>query len=181
MTGLGLKGMAGDPSVYQSFSQKNNAYLHGHACYLLAGTTITYLSMFWGGAGSGVTHCRYGIYNSSYAKVAESADTPGIAAQGWRELALSSPYVVPSNGVYYLTELIVASTMPDILGNFSDLRSGAGSGSGSQTGRGGMPGGAYLWWFDPNVAGGGTGYTSGAMPSTAVPQASSSDHCMLAR
>jgi hypothetical protein len=68
-------------------------------------------------AGAGMTHGAYAIYDSNLNLVAQTADTPAAfqVSNQWVELPLTSPYTVPSTGLYYFVDLLASgTTMPTI-------------------------------------------------------------------
>jgi hypothetical protein len=61
-----------------------------------------------------MTHGMYAIYNKNVNLVAQTADTPAAfaVANQWVELPLTTPYTVPSDGIYYFVDLLAATTIP---------------------------------------------------------------------
>jgi hypothetical protein len=90
-------------------------YTKGCGVWLNAGTVITGLTVNVLTAGSGLTYAALGIYNADYALVASTAsNTAPFETTGWAQLNLTSPYVVPTTGLYYLADLYVSGTGPTI-------------------------------------------------------------------
>lgn len=82
------------------------------AVYLRAGQKINNLSFFATVAASGMTHGLFGIYNSSLALVATSAD---FLTEGWlvntiKTKPLTATYTVPTTGLYYFAVMTANST-----------------------------------------------------------------------
>lgn len=86
----------------------------GSAVWLLAGTVITYLAVPVTVAGSGMTDAQLGIVDANMNLVASTPSTPAAfnGTTGWIELALSAPYTVPADGVYYLVASYAGTTKP---------------------------------------------------------------------
>jgi hypothetical protein len=86
-------------------------------------------------AGAGMTHGMYAIYDADMNLVAETADTPTAfeVSNAWATLPLTTPYTVPSTGLYYLVDLLAGTTMPTI----------ANVGSSTATARTQLPNGVF--------------------------------------
>jgi hypothetical protein len=92
------------------------------AVYLEAGTVISQLAVpiISGSTGSGLTHFQMGIYNSTLALVASTADSPGSIISRWTTVSLTSPYTIPAAGLYYLAYAIAGAGLPTtVAGNTS--------------------------------------------------------------
>lgn len=86
---------------------------------LYKGTTVTNLSFWSGATGAGTpTTQRFGLYSSALAKLAESADDTSTAwaANTKKTLAMTTPYAVPTTGIYYVAILVAAATVPTLVG-----------------------------------------------------------------
>lgn len=98
---------------------------------LLAGDKITNIIFFAWAAISTITTLKVGVFDSSGALLASSANsTTNVAANTLASYPLSTPFTVPSDGLYYLG-LVVVATTPGQLG-----MSGGGNGKESVIGTG---------------------------------------------
>lgn len=80
---------------------------------LYKGQTITNLLFITGTTAAGTpTHSWMTLHDSSRVKVAETADmlTAAIAASTLHTYSLTSPYVVPTTGLYYVGICVIATT-----------------------------------------------------------------------
>jgi len=83
------------------------------AIYLKAGITVTSISISSATtAANGPTHWIMGLYSGARALLATSADQTSTAwgANTMKTLAMGTPYVVPSSGIYYIGFFMTAST-----------------------------------------------------------------------
>ncbi len=93
--------------------------LNMQAIYLKAGQLVSSISLFSGStAASAPTHYRFGLFDSARNKLAESADQTSTAwaASTIKTLAMTTPYRVPTSGVYYIGYYMVATTVPTLKG-----------------------------------------------------------------
>lgn len=123
---------------------------------LHAGQVVTNLSIGINAGGASNTFTKFGLYDSSLALVASSADDPDhLETSGVRTLAMSTPYTVPTTGSYYAAVLCVSASMPTVFrGSLSVLSNAVGSGLrpwAHQTGQSDLPATAVF-----AAAGGGT-------------------------
>lgn len=83
---------------------------------LYAGEKISSLTVYVALAGTGLTLSKVGLYSSSGAQLAVSADQ-GASWQtvGAKTIALTAPYTVKTNGVYYLAALATGTTIPSLI------------------------------------------------------------------
>lgn len=89
------------------------------AIYLTAGTVvanITFVSSTT--AADTPTHQLFGLYSSALVKLGSSADatTAAWAASSEKTLALTTPYTVTADGVFYLACAVVATATPTLCG-----------------------------------------------------------------
>lgn len=149
----GLKAWTIDPTLATLAGTQANVHLG--SVYLEAGTVISKLSVPVTVAGATVTHAQLGIYDANLNLVASSGDTAGdrtaFQATGWVEVSLTTPYIVPKDGLYYLASAFAATTLPTVL-NFSQNQAVIG---------GALPGG---------VRRGIHAQAQGTLPATAVSQ-----------
>lgn len=84
---------------------------------LRAGDVVTNVLSLVTTAGSSLTLVKFGLYSSAAALLASTADVKAdFAGTGEKTAALSSPYTVTANGVYYLAVLGVGTTPPTLAG-----------------------------------------------------------------
>jgi hypothetical protein len=90
----------------------------GAAVWLVAGQVITYLSVPVTVAGASMTDAQLGIVDSGMNLVASTPTSPTAfnGTTGWVELALSTPFVVPATGLYYLVSSFAGVTKPTLSG-----------------------------------------------------------------
>jgi hypothetical protein len=104
-----------------------NGTIHFGAVGLLAGDVVTAVSVYVqtlasGFSGTGVT---LGLYTKSGALCASSADAQAaFGSTGMKTTAMTTPYTVPSDDLYYAAILSVASTPPVLLRGSSGISGG---------------------------------------------------------
>jgi hypothetical protein len=89
------------------------------AIWLPAGVTITNISFHSATTAAGTpTHYVFALYDAARALLATTADqlTAAWAANTIKTLAVGTPYLVPTTGLYYLMLSVVATTVPTIKG-----------------------------------------------------------------
>jgi hypothetical protein len=91
------------------------------AVVLEAGDTISNISFMSGGTAAGTpTNWWFALFDDSAtpALLAQTADqlTAAWAAHTVKTLALSSPVLVPRQGVYYAAAMVKATTVPSLIG-----------------------------------------------------------------
>ena len=89
------------------------------AVWLTAGTTVTNISFCSATTGAGTpTHYVFALYDINRNLLASSADQTSTAwaANTLKTLAMGTPYLVPTTGLYYLMLSVVATTVPTIKG-----------------------------------------------------------------
>ena len=141
--------------------------IHGSSVRLTAGQVVTSLSELVVTAGAGVTIGRYAIYDKNLSLVASTANSPAsfeVTGQ-WVELPLTTPYTVPTTGLYYFVDLIAATTTTPVVGLI-------GFNTGTEA-RGTLPGGALR-----NLA---AGPALTSFPATLTPNPTSITRAILAR
>jgi hypothetical protein len=90
-----------------------------HAIYLSAGTLVSNISFHSATTGAGTpTHYVFALYDLSRNLLASSADqlTAAWAANTLKTLAMGTPYLVPTTGLYYVAISMVATTVPTLKG-----------------------------------------------------------------
>jgi hypothetical protein len=111
---LGLVAWTFHPSLATFAGTQANTHLG--SVWLKKDTVVTYLAVPVTIAGSGGTVGQLGIYDKNLNLVASTANSPAaFASTGWRELALTAPYVVPADGLYYLASGFYGGTLPTVL------------------------------------------------------------------
>lgn len=86
---------------------------------LSAGQVVTNLTAYLGGTTfAGVTNQWFGLWTSSRSLLGVTADAGSASwvANLGKTLALTTPYTVPTSGMYYMGICIVATTMPTMMG-----------------------------------------------------------------
>jgi hypothetical protein len=78
---------------------------------LLAGDRITNVLVNVSAAIQTITTLKVGVYDAARILLASSANATTNLATGVSSFGLSTPYVVPADGLYYLGIIIVATTM----------------------------------------------------------------------
>lgn len=89
------------------------------AIYLTAGQLISNISMISGATAAGTpTNYFFALYSGSRALLAQSANqtTNAWAAQNVKTLAMTTPYRVPTSGLYYIGVMVAATTVPTLHG-----------------------------------------------------------------
>lgn len=83
---------------------------------LLAGDTVTNLSLFVQAAGAGVTLSKVGLYSSTGTLLASSADQgTNWQSTGLKTIALQAAYTVQTSGIYYAACVSkTGTTMPTL-------------------------------------------------------------------
>jgi len=113
----GLVAWTNDPALMLQDGKDGSGSIHGGSVLLAQGQVITKLAELVATAGVGMTHGMFALYDQNLNLVAQTADTPAAFAvtDQWAELPLTSPYTVPSSGLYYFVDLLAATTtMPSI-------------------------------------------------------------------
>jgi hypothetical protein len=90
------------------------------AIWLSAGTIVTNISFHSATTAAGTpTHYVFALYDISRTLLASTADqlTAAWAANTIKTLAVGTPYVVPTTGLYYLMVSVVATTVPTLKGS----------------------------------------------------------------
>lgn len=93
--------------------------LNMQAIYLRAGQLVSNISLSSATTAAGTpTNYRFGLFSSARAKLAESANqtTTAWAANTVRTLPMSTPYRVPTSGLYYIGYYMTATTVPTLKG-----------------------------------------------------------------
>lgn len=94
--------------------------LYMAAIYLRAGEVVSSISFMSATTAAGTpTNGFFGLYSAARAKLAESANftTEAWAAQTLKTKEMTTPYVVPTSGLYYLAIMITATTVPTLKGH----------------------------------------------------------------
>lgn len=90
------------------------------AINLVAGQTIANITFVNGVTAAGTPLNQwFSLYSSALALLAVTADdtTTAWAANASKTLALATPYIVPSAGLYYVGCMVKATTVPTLLGH----------------------------------------------------------------
>jgi hypothetical protein len=114
----GLLAWTYDPSLISTSVADNSGTIHGGAVWLEKGNVVNWLAEFVTADGSGMTAGGYAIYDSNLKLVAKTTDSPNAfqsaPADSWVKLSLTSPYTVPTSGLYYLVDLVAGTTTPSV-------------------------------------------------------------------
>lgn len=131
----------------QTSTMASTALVSGTAYFsaivMRAGTVVTNITVSVSVAGAAVTLSKVGLFTTAGAQLAVSADQ-GTSWQttGNKTIAMATPYVVPTSGVYYVAAIAVfTSTAPAL------IRGSTGAGSilaGTAIGSGILPFGVQL-------------------------------------
>jgi hypothetical protein len=90
------------------------------AIYLEAGITVSNISWHSATTAAGTpTNNILGLYSLARAKLAETANqtTAAWAAQTMKTIAVGTPYLVPTSGIYYIAFMMTATTIITSKGN----------------------------------------------------------------
>ena len=93
--------------------------LNMQAIYLWAGQLVSNISLCSATTAAGTpTNYRFGLFDSSRNLLAESANqtTSAWAANSVKTLAMTTPYRVPTSGLYYIGYYMTATTVPTLKG-----------------------------------------------------------------
>jgi hypothetical protein len=106
---------------FQALSALTSGTLRLLAIPLLSGMTVTSIAVTSVAAASTPTNQWFGLLDSSRAALRLTADdtTAAWAGNTTKTLALSSPYVVPASGLYYIAIMVAAGTPPTLAGSSS--------------------------------------------------------------
>lgn len=86
--------------------------------YLQKGWIVSSISFMSGTtAGASLTHCLFGVYDTSRARLATSADdtTASWSANTYRTLSMTSAYTATATGLYYLGIMVAGTTVPTLM------------------------------------------------------------------
>jgi hypothetical protein len=86
--------------------------------YLQAGDTVSRIGVPIGNTAAGTpTHSWTALYTTAGVLMGQSADqaAAAIAANGVQDLALVTPQVISTSGVYYAAYMVAATTVPSLL------------------------------------------------------------------
>lgn len=122
---------------------------------LVAGDVVTNIAVLSGTTAAGTpTHYMFGLYDSSRNLLATSTDqtTAAWGASTLKTLAMTTPYTVPTTGVYYIGIFVTATTVPTLQGSSSAPSSALGNASGMGPSIGGTTTDASLTTALPNPA-----------------------------
>lgn len=87
--------------------------------WLAAGTIVSNINLFSGGTAAGTpTNYFAGLYDPNRNLVAQSANqtTGAWAANSAKAFAMTAPYTVPADGMYYIGFFMTATTLPTLKG-----------------------------------------------------------------
>ena len=105
------------PEVNTTLTTTGQIYLQ--AIWLLAGVVVTNISFCSAttAAGTPTNYC-FALYSSALSLLATTANqtTGAWAANTLKTIAVTSPYTVPTTGIYYLAFMMVATTVPTMKG-----------------------------------------------------------------
>jgi hypothetical protein len=127
--GLGYKGESFDRDAITSALAFTTGDLRGDSVGLLAGDVVTNVLVDVTAAIQTITTFRVGLYDSGGNLLASSANSTSNLATGINSSALSTPYTVPADGVFYLVAVIQATTMGSLAAGTSVVGKGGAIGS----------------------------------------------------
>lgn len=124
MPNLGIAGTIAETMPREVCTETNSTVaasgtLNMQAIYLFAGQLVTNISLCSATTGATTpTAYRFGLFDSSRNKLAESANqtTSAWAANTVKTLAMTTPYRVPTSGLYYIGYYMTAATVPTLKG-----------------------------------------------------------------
>ena len=105
------------PEVNTTVGATGTLFLN--AIYLTANQLVSNISLCGATTAAGTpTNYRAGLYNGARALLATSADqtTTAFAANTYRTFAMTTPYRVPTSGLYYIGYYMVATTVATLKG-----------------------------------------------------------------
>lgn len=108
------------PEVNTTFGTTGQVFCQ--AIYLTAGTTVTNISFHSATTAAGTpTHYVFALYDIDRNLLASSADqtSKAWAANTIKTLAMETPYLVLSTGLYYVMISVVATTVPTLKGGIA--------------------------------------------------------------
>lgn len=122
---LGIIGTLAETIARELCSETNSTWgasgvLNMMAIWLDVGTLVSAISISSATtAAVSPTNYRFGLYDRSRNKLAESANQTSTAwiANTPKTLAMTTPYRVPSSGLYYVGYYMTATTVPTLKGN----------------------------------------------------------------
>lgn len=122
---LGIFGTVGETIPREVCAEVNTTVaasgtLNMQLVYLKAGTLVSNISLCSATTAAGTpTHYLFGLYDSSLNLLATSADatTAAWAANTVKTLAMTTPYRVPTSGLYYIGYFMTATTVPTLKGH----------------------------------------------------------------
>jgi len=126
---LGVTGTIAETMPREIITEANNTIgatgtLYLQAIYLKAGQTINNISIYSATtAASGTSNLFFALYDVNRNLVAQSANQGAYTwnSQSQKTLAMTSPYRVPTSGIYYVGLLQVATTIATIKGNVARI------------------------------------------------------------
>jgi len=121
---LGIAGTIAETIPREQCTETNTTVaasgtLNMQAIYLYAGQLVSNISLSSASTAAGTpTNYRFGLYDGSRNKLAESANqtTSAWAANTIKTLAMTTPYRVPTSGLYYIGYYMTATTVPTLKG-----------------------------------------------------------------
>lgn len=121
---LGIPGTLAETMPRELCTETNTAVaasgtLNMQAIYLKAGQLVSNISLHSATTAAGTpTNYFFGLYDSSRNLLANSANqtTTAWANQALKTLAMTTPYRVPTSGLYYIGYFMTASTVPTLKG-----------------------------------------------------------------
>lgn len=133
MAGLGYYAETYPQANHSGPSALNSGGCHFVGIGLLAGDVVTSITVQVEAAGVTVTLAKNALYTTAGTLLASSASGhASFGSLGMKTLAMTSPYTVTSDGMYYVCHLQVAATPAQIMKGSNGLGSSQGVGSGSR-------------------------------------------------
>lgn len=116
--GIGPRCLDLRPALVAASVVDSSGSIHGGSVWLHKGDKISWLAELVAAHGSGMTHAAFAIYDANLHLVAQTADKPSAfqtaGTDSWVKLSLTSRYMVPVSGRYYLVDLLAGSNLPRV-------------------------------------------------------------------
>jgi hypothetical protein len=117
---------AGFPGIAQTMPRydgqgnqsRTSGTMYGSFIVLEAGMVCRGLSMIAAGAAVGTTLRKFGLYDASFNRVAQSGgETAAWGTGDLKTLSFTAPYTVPARGIYYAAVLEAGGAVPAVYGS----------------------------------------------------------------
>lgn len=120
-TGEGLLGETFDRIMMSSAQTPTSGTVYSTLIGLRAGTVVANISVICAATAAGVTLLKVGLYNTAGTQLASSAESSAsFNSSGLKTLAMTTPYTIPADGVYYCSFIsVTGGSNPTIAGTGS--------------------------------------------------------------